>query len=124
MEEKEKIKLRKKMKLLTINVHSWLEENQEEKMEILAKVIAEKEYDVVAFQEVNQKIKSKLILKEVKEDNFLHQLLQKIKKYTEENYEYVWSYSHIGFDIYEEGIALLRDRKSTRLNSSHANISY
>src|SRR3712207_4176340 len=107
MEEKEKIKLRKKMKLLTINVHSWLEENQEEKMEILAKVIAEKEYDVVAFQEVNQKIKSKLILKEVKEDNFLHQLLQKIKKYTEENYEYVWSYSHIGFDIYEEGIALL-----------------
>lgn len=48
------------MKLLTINVHSWLEENQEEKMEILAKVIAEKRYDVVALQEVNQQIKSKL----------------------------------------------------------------
>ena len=46
---KEKIKLRKKMKLLTINVHSWLEEKQEEKMELLAKVIAEKRYDVIAM---------------------------------------------------------------------------
>ena len=30
------------MKLLTINVHSWLEENQLEKLNILAKVIVEK----------------------------------------------------------------------------------
>ncbi|MDK4491828.1 hypothetical protein MVQ15_07575 [Fusobacterium necrophorum] len=62
------------MKLLTINVHSWLEENQEEKMEILAKVIAEKRYDVVALQEVNQQIKSKPVLEDMKEDNFLYQL--------------------------------------------------
>lgn len=95
------------MKLLTINVHSWLEENQEEKMEILAKVIAEKRYDVVALQEVNQQIKSKPVLEDMKEDNFLYQLLKKIRKYTEERYEYFWSHSHIGFDIYEEGISLL-----------------
>ncbi|WP_252827626.1 exonuclease/endonuclease/phosphatase family protein [Fusobacterium necrophorum] len=68
------------MKLLTINVHSWLEENQEEKMEILAKVIAEKRYDVVALQEVNQQIKSKPVLEDMKEDNFLYQLLKKITK--------------------------------------------
>ena len=42
------------MKLLTINVHAWIEENQDKKMEILAKVIAENDYDVVAMQEVNQ----------------------------------------------------------------------
>ena len=42
------------MKLLTINVHAWIEENQDEKMETLAKVIAEKDYDVIAMQEVNQ----------------------------------------------------------------------
>ena len=44
------------MKLLTINVHSWLEENQLEKLNILAKTIVEKKYDVVAMQEVNQLI--------------------------------------------------------------------
>ncbi len=46
------------MKLLTINVHSWLEENQLEKLNILAKTIVEKKYDVVAMQEVNQLINS------------------------------------------------------------------
>ena len=65
---KEKIKLRKKMKLLTINVHSWLEEKQEEKMELLAKVIAEKRYDVIAMQEVNQKIEARLLKGEIQED--------------------------------------------------------
>ncbi|EPC06447.1 hypothetical protein HMPREF0433_01818 [Gemella sanguinis M325] len=30
------------MKLLTINVHSWLENNQLEKLDILAKTIVEK----------------------------------------------------------------------------------
>ena len=38
------------MKLLTINTHAWLEENQDEKMEILAKTIAEKQYDVITME--------------------------------------------------------------------------
>ena len=42
------------MKILTINVHAWLEKNQMEKIDILAKAIAEKQYDVIAMQEVNQ----------------------------------------------------------------------
>ena len=44
------------MKLLTVNVHAWLEENQDEKLDILAQTIAEKAYDVIALQEVNQLI--------------------------------------------------------------------
>src|SRR5438445_4994502 len=33
--------------------------------------------------------------------------------------------THLSFSIYPDGgVARLRDRKSTRLNSSHANISY
>ena len=68
------------MKLLTINVHSWLEEKQEEKMELLAKVIAEKRYDVIAMQEVNQKIEAKLLKGEIREDNFLYQLSEILLK--------------------------------------------
>ncbi len=30
------------MKLLTVNVHAWLEENQDEKLDILAQTIAER----------------------------------------------------------------------------------
>lgn len=42
MDEKEKIRLRKRMKLLTINVHSWLEENQEEKWKYWQKLLQKK----------------------------------------------------------------------------------
>ena len=86
------------MRLLTINVHSWLEENQLEKLDILAKVIVEKKYDVVAMQEVNQLINSKDVQDGIKEDNFGKLLLDKIREYGEEGYSYYWTYSHIGFD--------------------------
>ena len=85
------------MKLLTINVHSWLEENQLEKLNILAKTIVEKKYDVVAMQEVNQLINSKDVHDGIKEDNFGKLLLDKIREYGEEGYSYYWTYSHIGF---------------------------
>ena len=48
------------MKLLTLNCHSWQEDNQIEKIKYLAKIIKEKQYDVIALQEVSQKINSKL----------------------------------------------------------------
>ena len=46
------------MKLLTLNCHSWQEENQIEKIQYLAKVIQEEEYDVIALQEVSQSIQA------------------------------------------------------------------
>lgn len=95
------------MKLLTINVHSWLEENQLEKLNILAKTIIEKKYDVIAMQEVNQLISSELIELGIREDNFGKLLLDKINEYGEQGYKYYWTYSHIGFDKFEEGLAIL-----------------
>ena len=95
------------MKLLTINVHSWLEENQLEKLNILAKTIVEKKYDVIAMQEVNQLISSELIVLGIREDNFGKLLLDKINEYGEQGYKYYWTYSHIGFDKFEEGLAIL-----------------
>lgn len=92
------------MRLLTINVHSWLEENQLEKLDILAKTIAEKKYDVVAMQEVNQLLSSEI---GIKDDNFGKLLLNKIKEYSDEDYKYYWTYSHIGFDRFEEGLGIL-----------------
>lgn len=95
------------MKLLTLNVHSWLEENQEDKLVILAKAIAENDYDVVALQEVNQLIVSETISQQLKKDNFGMLLVQMINEWSDHVYSYVWSQSHIGYDQYEEGIAIL-----------------
>ncbi|MBD7916387.1 endonuclease/exonuclease/phosphatase family protein [Clostridium sp. Sa3CUN1] len=95
------------MKLLTLNCHSWIEENQISKIKYLAKIIKEKQFDVVALQEVSQKIESKFISENIKEDNFVHLLNEELKKLGDNSYKYIWDFSHIGYDIYEEGLAIL-----------------
>lgn len=95
------------MKLLTLNVHAWLEDNQLEKINTLAKAIAENDYDVIALQEVNQTITEDVVENGLKKDNYLFVLLEFLKKYTDTTYKYFWSNSHIGYDKYDEGIAIL-----------------
>ena len=46
------------VKLLTINSHSWMEEDPQKKLEILGKTILENDYDVICVQEVNQLLHS------------------------------------------------------------------
>lgn len=99
------------MKLLTLNCHSWMEENQVEKIKYLAKVIKENQYDVIALQEVSQSIEKNIIKDNIKEDNFVYLLNEELKKIEEFNYNYIWDFSHIGYDIYEEGLAILTKHK-------------
>ncbi|HEM5160622.1 TPA: endonuclease/exonuclease/phosphatase family protein [Streptococcus suis] len=95
------------MKLLTINVHAWLEERQDEKLDVLAQTIAEKAYDVIALQEVNQLMTSPLVTKDLRQDNYGLVLLEKLRELGVTDYSYFWSNSHIGYDRYDEGIAFL-----------------
>ncbi|UPO89921.1 endonuclease/exonuclease/phosphatase family protein [Niallia sp. Man26] len=95
------------MKLLTLNCHSWLEENQLDKIKYLAKTIKEKSYDVIALQEVSQSISEILIKENIKKDNYGLVLLDELYKLGVTDYQLVWDFSHIGFDVYEEGLAIL-----------------
>lgn len=94
------------MKLMTLNCHSWQEENQISKLKYLAAVIIKENYDVVALQEVSQLRFSKKIYKDIREDNFLHLLSLELKKLGG-NYFYRWDFSHISYDNYEEGVGIL-----------------
>lgn len=67
------------MKLLTLNCHAWQEENQVEKIKYLAQVIKEKQYDVIALQEVSQLINPNDENK-VKADNYAVVLLSELMK--------------------------------------------
>jgi maltose 6'-phosphate phosphatase len=95
------------MKLLTLNCHAWLEEEQEDKIKILAQNIMDEKYDVIALQEVNQPIVGKTIQGNIKEGNFALVLLAALQQIGCDAYHMVWDYSHIGYDIYEEGLSLL-----------------
>lgn len=95
------------MKLLSLNCHSWLEENQLDKIKYLAKTIQEKSYDVIALQEVSQSISEIVIEENIKKDNYGLVLLDELSKLGVKDYQLVWDFSHIGYDIYEEGLAIL-----------------
>ncbi|WP_428909618.1 endonuclease/exonuclease/phosphatase family protein [Niallia sp. Krafla_26] len=95
------------MKLLTLNCHSWQEENQWNKIKILAQRIKEQSYDVIALQEVNQSIDAEIIDGPYKKDHFVLVLLEELKELGVKDYRFIWDFAHIGYDVYEEGVALL-----------------
>ncbi|MHC5374138.1 endonuclease/exonuclease/phosphatase family protein [Enterococcus sp. LJL120] len=94
------------MKLLTLNTHSWLEENQLEKLTYLAEKIATEAYDLIALQEVNQLWTNDNETTELNADNF-GGLLVKALAEKELFYEYHWVPVHLGFNKYDEGLAIL-----------------
>ncbi|MGL5414907.1 MAG: endonuclease/exonuclease/phosphatase family protein [Clostridium sp.] len=105
------------MKLLTLNCHSWQEENQLEKIEVLARTIIENDYDIISLQEVSQKIESEIVFNNIKKDNYGLILLEKIKEIGGVIYDFFWDFSHIGYDIYEEGLCLLTKKKMSKKES-------
>ncbi len=99
------------MKLLTLNCHSWQEENQIDKIRVLAETIKEKSYDVIALQEVSQLISGEIYKSNIKKDNYVLLLLEALYEIGVYDYNFVWDRSHIGYDIYEEGVAILTKHK-------------
>lgn len=96
------------MKLLTLNCHSWHEENQLAKIEWLARAIVQNDYDIIALQEVSQKVGGTPIHLQVKEDNYAYVLWQKIKELGGPSYHLHWDLSHLAYENqYEEGLAIL-----------------
>ncbi|MBS7015756.1 MAG: hydrolase, partial [Streptococcus sp.] len=49
------------MKFLTLNTHSWMEEDAEGKFQTLKEQILKARYDLICFQEVNQEIETSVV---------------------------------------------------------------
>ena len=58
------------MKLMTLNCHSWQEDNQLAKIKILAERIKKEQYDVIALQEISQHVDGEYISGNIKSDNY------------------------------------------------------
>ena len=96
------------MRLLTLNTHSWREENSEHKIAHLAQVIVERDYDVIALQEVNQMTDTPLMADGyLRKNNFMVVLLEEIKKRQGHHYYSYWRASKTLNDYYEEGSCIL-----------------
>lgn len=94
------------MRLLTLNCHSWQEENQVKKIQYLAEIIAGNDYDVICLQEVSQLESSKQVTGAIREDNYGLLLQQELLTYGKD-YCLHWHQAHKAYDVYEEGLATL-----------------
>ncbi len=107
------------MKVLTLNTHAWIEEEPEVKLGQIADFIAEEDFRMIALQEINQTIAAKevedgLFIKPsgesqsvaIKEDNFAL-LLVRLLKERGQTYYWSWTANHVGYDKYDEGVAIL-----------------
>lgn len=96
------------MKVLTLNTHSWREENSREKITYLASAIVANDYDIVALQEVNQ-INDVSYIEEshLRSNNYMLVLMEEIKKQGGYEYHSYWQISKIIDNEYEEGSCIL-----------------
>ena len=105
------------MKFLTLNTHSWMEKEAEEKFQILLEDILEKDYDLICFQEINQEITSPVVevndlyqalpaAEPIHQDHYVRLLVEKLSEQGKDYY-WTWAYNHIGYDRYHEGVAIL-----------------
>lgn len=107
------------MKALTLNVHSWIEEDPLDKMRQLAKIIKDKDYDIIALQEVNQPIDETVLKHDLftpasgeennislKRYNYAGLVIDELEKMGLAYY-WTWSANHKGYGTYDEGLALL-----------------
>lgn len=96
-----------------------MEDNSLEKLKQMVEVIGQKNYDLIALQEVNQPLDEEEIIHDyfqpivnepnpvpIKRGNFAGVLVDELKK-VKAHYYWSWSANHIGYDKYDEGLALL-----------------
>lgn len=104
-------------KIMTLNTHSWMEKEAAKKLQQLVDQIVTSDYEVIALQEVNQLLNSEPIepdsyfqpladQRDIHEDNFAYILVERLKAQGL-NYYWSWTASHIGYDRYAEGAAIL-----------------
>ena len=102
------------MKLLTINTHSIIEENYNEKCKIFADTINRIKPDIIAMQEVNQSKDSKIAFgyDKIKDDNHALKISNMLN-----GYHLSWLGVKIGYKIFEEGLAILSKEPVTDVSN-------
>ncbi|KIL43336.1 endonuclease [Jeotgalibacillus alimentarius] len=104
------------MKLLTLNCHSWQEDQQLEKLDVLAQTIVERDYHVIALQEVSQ-LTDAPAEGDYKKGHFGVELLKRLESLGRTDDRMHWSLCHYGYDVYEEGVALISRLPVTETSS-------
>lgn len=116
--------------ILTINLHTYQEPEQEEKFDMIVDLIGKMDVDFIAFQECAQNKSSAISEGIIREDNMALVISNRLKEKYNVDYNYVWNWAHYGWNVWEEGIAVLSkhelidtDEKYISTNTSTGDIT-
>jgi maltose 6'-phosphate phosphatase len=93
--------------VLTINLHTYQESQQNEKFNLLTDVIGLMDIDFIAFQECAQHKTAPVFEGIIREDNMALEISRRLIKKYNIDYSYVWAWSHYGWEVWEEGVAVM-----------------
>ncbi len=93
--------------MLTINLHTYQEDNQQMKFDKLAETIARLNIDIVLMQECAQHRNSPVVYGNIRENNMALIIQKKLKEKYGLDYYFTWDWAHYGWSVYEEGEAVL-----------------
>ena len=109
--------------VLTLNMHTYQEKNQSLKFERIVNAIDILNPDIIVLQECAQHKDSDIVEKHygqtIKSDNMALIITDKLKKELNKKYYYYWDWSHYGWDVWEEGTAILSKYKITESESKY-----
>ena len=96
------------MRVLSINLNTYQEEKQFDKFMNIANEIVNRNIDVVLFCEAGQSLMSKCIEGDIRKDNAVKIICDKVNEILgSQVYKFKWEMVHLGFKIYEEGVAIM-----------------
>ena len=93
--------------ILTLNLHTYQESNQYEKFNTIVELIAKMDVDFITFQECAQHRSSTIVNGIIRKDNMALIITDKLKEKFDKEYSYVWDWAHYGWNVWEEGVAVL-----------------
>lgn len=93
--------------ILTLNLHTYQETQQSEKLNMVADVIGKMDIDFIAFQECAQNKSTTISEGIIRNDNMALIISKSLKKNYGFDYSFVWDWAHYGWNVWEEGVSVL-----------------
>ena len=109
-------------------LHTYQENQQNEKFNMLTELIYSMDVDFIAFQECAQHKSSTVTEGIIHEDNMALIISENLSEKYGVEYNFEWGWVHYGWDVWEEGVAVLSkhaliDSESRYISSNTSSIT-
>ena len=109
----------KEFLILTLNMHTYQEDKQNQKFNMISDVIGQLDIDFVALQECAQHKNAAIVEGDIREGNMALVLKNQLKEKYNTDYNFTWDWAHYGWDVWEEGMAVMSKHPMTVTDSKY-----